>query len=104
MPKTLLRDVPALVAGRRPFEGNSMSARRVKAHPSGYDVGYTGLLPTPEEPRYQDDLRKHGKLYVVYSYDTPIAWGPLDGDLYVPDVKYSMTTSKHQGIVRRARA
>ena len=103
MSTTPLRDVPALVSSREPFEGNSMSAQHVKAHPKGYDVGYTGHLPKAEEGRYQDDLRAAGKLYVVYSYATPIAWGPLDGPLYVPDVRYSVTTSKHQGIVRRAR-
>jgi hypothetical protein len=39
--------------------------------------------------------------YVVFSYDTPIAWHSADG-WYVVEQKFSMTTSKHQGIVRRA--
>jgi len=39
--------------------------------------------------------------YVVYSYGTPIAWHHVGG-WSVPSVRYSVTTSKHQGIVRRA--
>lgn len=35
--------------------------------------------------------------YVVFSYDTPIAWAvPGAGLLTVPDVRYSNTTSRHQ--------
>lgn len=38
--------------------------------------------------------------YVVYSYNTPIAWhrrGDYGGDWVMPDVKYSRTTTVHQG-------
>jgi hypothetical protein len=38
--------------------------------------------------------------FVVWSYDTPIGWVRKDGKRTVPDVRYSLTTSKHQGIVR----
>lgn len=37
--------------------------------------------------------------YVIYSYETPIAWR-IDGDWTVPDVRYSATTSRHQSLVR----
>lgn len=41
--------------------------------------------------------------YVVYSYGTPIAYRTEDtGEWVVPDVKYSVTTSKHQGMVQYA--
>lgn len=47
--------------------------------------------------------------YVVYSYETPIAWRDGDGDWTVPDVQYrapgggpSRTTSRHQNTVRMA--
>ena len=103
MARTPLRDVPGTISGRIPFVGNSMFAQLVKAHHKGYDVGYLGQLPATAAQKFQDDLRAAGKLYVVYSYDTPIAWGPTNvgGDLYVPAVKYSATTSKHQWIARR---
>jgi hypothetical protein len=34
--------------------------------------------------------------YAVYSYNTPIAWFGADGWSF-PPVKYSVTTSRHQG-------
>lgn len=44
--------------------------------------------------------------YEVYSYQTVIAWCPSFGataeDSTVTDTKYSVTTSKHANIVRRA--
>jgi hypothetical protein len=39
--------------------------------------------------------------YVVFSYDTPIAWHSEEG-WYVVEQKFSVTTSKHQNYVRRA--
>lgn len=43
-------------------------------------------------------------LYVVLSYGTPIAYAVTGSPLTVPDVRYSVTTSRHQGIARRADA
>lgn len=40
--------------------------------------------------------------YVVWSYGTPIAWVTQDGEAVAPDVGYSVTTSRHQGIAMRA--
>ena len=46
---------------------------------------------------------EHGIDYVVYSYGTPIAYrAELSGQWIVPDVKHSVTTSKHQGTIRYA--
>src|SRR5687768_2943852 len=39
--------------------------------------------------------------YVVYSYDTPIAWLTY-GMWHMPDKKYSVSTSKHQGKISTA--
>jgi hypothetical protein len=39
--------------------------------------------------------------YVVYSYGTPIAWHGPSGWV-MPDERYSMTTSHHQGRIRPA--
>lgn len=39
--------------------------------------------------------------YVVFSYDTPIAWHTSEG-WYVVEQKFSVTTSKHQTFTRRA--
>ena len=43
-----------------------------------------------------------GALYVVRSYGTPIAWAGPGELLTVPDVRYSVTTGRHQNIARRA--
>lgn len=39
--------------------------------------------------------------YIVYSYATPIAWH-IGGSWVMPHDRYSVTTSKHQSIVRKA--
>lgn len=41
--------------------------------------------------------------YTIYSYATPIAWRD-NGEWIIPDVKYSVTTSRHQSQVRVAAA
>jgi hypothetical protein len=55
--------------------------------------------------RLQSDLvallHGHKPDFVIYSYGTPIAWHHASG-WEIPAVRYSVTTSKHQGIVRRA--
>ena len=51
----------------------------------------------PEQYRYGE----HGVFqatYIVYSYDTPIAW-VVDGEWVQPDVEYSQTTSKQQASI-----
>lgn len=37
--------------------------------------------------------------YVIYSYATPIAW-KMDDKWFIPDVKYSVTTTRHQNKIR----
>ena len=43
-----------------------------------------------------------GLVYVIWSYNTPIAWINAKGETYLVESKYSATTSRQQGIVRRA--
>lgn len=38
--------------------------------------------------------------YVIYSYHTPIAWHTPDGWV-IPPVKYSISTTRHQGTLYR---
>lgn len=40
--------------------------------------------------------------YLIYSYQTPIAWVDSDGVWFVPDVRYSVTTTNHQSAVKSA--
>lgn len=47
---------------------------------------------------YRDELKELAPVYVVYSYKTPIAWATENDEiLTVPDVRYSLTTTQHQG-------
>jgi len=92
------------------FKGNSMSARY---HWHGDFSPQHGLLCEDEivklEQAWQSVTPSQG-LYVVSSYATPIAWAitPLTitgMKIFLPahlvDQKFSVTTSKGQGYVRR---
>lgn len=71
MAKKNYRQIPALVEARKEFVGNTMQ----------------GLWAGPH--------------YLVYSYSTIIAvWTPENG-WEISNTKHSMTTSRHQNIVRR---
>lgn len=62
---------------------------------------YSGHVPAGQLP--QENWESYaGSTYAVYSYETPIAWVDKSGDWVVPDVKYSVTTSKHQGRINAA--
>lgn len=43
-----------------------------------------------------------GATFTVWSYGTPIAWRMADGSWVMVSGRFSVTTSKHQGMVRRA--
>jgi len=55
---------------------------------------FRGRLPMSIAIPSASDVR-----FVVYSYATPIGWMLKDGTAVVPDVKYSVTTSKQQAYV-----
>jgi hypothetical protein len=63
----------------------------------GWEFKGTGILPT--EYQSQAYAARYG--YFVYSYDTPIAWYVNGEGWTEPDTKYSVTTTKHQGITRQ---
>lgn len=48
----------------------------------------------------QDVRDANGNMYVVFSYETPIAWSQLSGGVYVPAQGYTQTTARHQTVVR----
>lgn len=81
------QEIREKLRGHQEFEGNSLSAERSPAWVN------RGMLPAsfelPEKPRY-----------VVSSYATPIAWIDAEGFLTIPDVRYSRTTSRGQGLCR----
>ena len=104
------RQIQEALANRQEFKGNSMSARY---HWHGDFSPQHGLLYEYEivqlEQAWQSVTKFQG-LYVVSSYATPIAWAitPLtitSMRIFLPshlvDQKFSVTTSKGQGYVRR---
>ena len=91
-----LRDAHIYVAALAPFRGNSMHAHTVMP---GTDIS-TGMLNDDDRRRlYASNKANH--VYVVWSYNTPIAWC-VNGGWHVVTQKFSRTTSRHQSIVRRA--
>lgn len=61
----------------------------------------SGYGRLPASWREDLDRDKEGVEYVVYSYSTPIAWRKR-GVWTVPDTRYSVTTSQHQGKIAAA--
>jgi len=83
-----------LIAGRVGFTGNNLYGIVTTFNSVIYEYG---RLPQD----FCDQLRSDQPDYIVYSYGTPIAWHSNSG-WFMPNCKYSVTTSKHQGYVRRA--
>jgi len=55
----------------------------------------SGRMPSEYATQYR--AQRNDIVYTVLSYGTPIAWVLSDGTEVKPPVKYSVTTSKHQG-------
>jgi len=93
---TANRSAGALIAERIPFRGHNLTGDAVDGPVS------PGRLPA----ECVDSLREAttGGGYVVFSYATPIAWWSPGAGWTVPEVRYSVTTCRHQAIVRRALA
>lgn len=60
-----------------------------------------GILPSDWRETFRRDTAD-GQAYIVYSYQTPIAWERSDGLRVIPPVSYSVSTSRHQREVRSA--
>jgi hypothetical protein len=93
---TIRNGAEAAIRERVPFTAGNLHAERPT------ELGYVGKLPDEWKHLLRVDDAAVGVDYVVYSYLTPIAWVTKDGDVRIPDVKYSVSTSRHQGIVRHA--
>lgn len=68
---------------------------------SGIGGASAGRLPAAWAARFYAD-REAGIVYLVWSYGTPIGWVTSAGDYVIPDVRHSVTTSRHQSILHRA--
>lgn len=90
------REIADAVANRLDFAANSTTGT---TSPSRYLD--SGRLPYAWVDAFRFDCNEVGLDYVVYSYGTPIAWVTRDGEVTMPDVRYSVTTSKIQTYVRQ---
>jgi hypothetical protein len=88
--RTSLKTMGDSIANKEKFQGSNIQG--------GDRSGSFGQLPR----EHQDAFVEHNPNYVVHSYSTPIAWHSDTHGWHVPDVKYSQTTSRQQGVVRRA--
>jgi len=77
---------------------NATGSLTGKAHGLG-NWSSLGQLKGAEVLRFMED--SDATDYIVYSYETPIAWHTPAG-WYMVAQKFSQTTSCHQGQVRRA--
>jgi len=101
MSKANYRDMTGpngLLANRQEFTGNSLRAEWTSMRPAA------GRLDDAELDRLKHDwllsVKLDKRMYVVYSYATPIAWGIGDDVAYCTPQRFSVTTSKGQGYVR----
>lgn len=91
------RDAEHYIETRQEFTASALSG--VNVNLSGLNGAY-GRLNAEEFARFkQDETRIQ---YAVYSYGTPIAWHTEAQGWYIVEQKFSMTTSKHQNLVRKA--
>lgn len=92
-----LKNTTEALATTQGFNAGNLWARN---DTPGY-FGSFGSLPEAWIKQLEADKPR----YIVFSYQTPIAWLATRGGrkiMVVPDHKYSVTTSNHQGIVRRS--
>lgn len=96
--KANYRQIPALLAARQPFEGNSMSAQVLTGYERDGDrIAHMGQLYNSDYARELFAGRTFD--YIVLSYGTPIAGVTTDGEVVINQCKYSPTTSRHQGML-----
>ena len=98
MIKTNLRAVADHIGFRNEFNCNGTlfgSIRPISSSAGWGETTKVGNLPVEHHQRFETACAATD-FYVVYSYATPIAWW-ANGEWFVPPVRYSQTTSRHQG-------
>lgn len=81
-----------------PFDSQgAMRARRYEGRPHTRD-DIKNSFSGPYGRLDGHDMSIATPLYVVWSYETPIAWVSWCGSICIPDEKYSVTTTHHQNM------
>ena len=92
------RDAEHYIATRQEFRASALEGWAGTASKDSARTS-TGRLNAEESAKLINDAQSIE--YVVFSYDTPIAWHTAEG-WYIVEQKFSVTTSKHQNAVKRA--
>ena len=95
MPALNQKDAEHYIATRQQFTASALKGKFEQYRPQ------TGRLNVWESDKLTESRESSEGMYVVYSYDTPIAWFDSEG-WYVVSQKFSVTTSKHQNLIKRA--
>lgn len=89
-----LRDEQQIISLLR--DGNPLSvAGTLEGTPFRVSLSRSRLSPKNRELYETQDI-----VYTVLSYHTPIGWKLASGEWVIPDAKYSVTTSKHQNLLK----
>ena len=96
MPALNQKDAEHYIVTRQEFTASALSGKVEEYTP------HSGRLDEKESAQLIADFKGFGGLYVVYSYRTPIAWHNNHGAWYLVSQKFSVTTSKHQNLIKRA--
>lgn len=94
MIRTTLRTVASVIAARKEFKGSNMHGKNVARYCYTKNTDPHSQLPVEYQQQLMADNTK-GDTYIVYSYQTPIAWC-ANGRWTVPNVKYSQSTTRQQ--------
>lgn len=89
----VLRDI---IETNQEFHNTTNNFRGVHWNAEHAATPSRGQMPTAEYNRLAMHHALVGVDYVVYSYETVIAYRNRNGVWYVPSVKYSRTTTGHQ--------
>jgi hypothetical protein len=89
------RQAVTAIAYREPFQASALSGENGPTY-------HAGRLYGEDLEQFRAD--RDSIVYTVMSYATPIAWVRQDGSAHIVAQRFSVTTSKHQSIVRRALA
>ena len=96
MPQLNQRDAIHYIATGQQFKASALSGSSFKK----YTVD-AGRLNAEEYAKLNEATHGEEWVYVVFSYGTPIAWRTNEA-WYVVEQKFSVPTSKHQNLTRRA--
>ncbi len=103
MIRTSIKNSTVLIENREDFDAGTLTGkwetliswgRVIEAEDFFYYALSRGLRETV--------LRDHSRLYVIYSYQTPIAFYDPNYGWFISERTYSVTTARHITTVKRA--